>query len=225
MTNFRDPDYSHLLPEPEGVHPPCLSLYQPTHRHYPDTQQNPIRFKNLVRVLETSLREKYANKDIRALLEPFHTLAGDSAFWTHQRDGLAVLGTSSLFRVYRLQRPVPELAIVADSFHTKPLLRILQSADRFHVLALSRAQMRLFEGNRDSVDEVELADGVPARLIDVTGDREARPSTVAVTVSLRFGVAAVYPGAESRTQLSGYRAVFEPSMVPFLSTLRGRGLR
>jgi len=42
-----------------------------------------------------------------------------------------------MFRVYRLQRPVPELAIVADSFHTKPLLRILQSADRYQVLALT----------------------------------------------------------------------------------------
>ncbi|MGQ0699043.1 MAG: hypothetical protein ACT4PZ_12470 [Panacagrimonas sp.] len=29
--------------------PPCLSLYQPTHRHRPDNQQDPIRFRNLVK--------------------------------------------------------------------------------------------------------------------------------------------------------------------------------
>ncbi len=169
MTNFQDPRYSTLLPDANAVEPPCLSLYQPTHRHHPDNQQNAIRFRNLARVLETSLKEKYANKDIRALLEPFQRLASDSAFWIHQRDGLAVLATSSLFRVYRLQRPVPELAIVADSFHTKPLLRILQSADHFQILALSRAQMRLFEGNRDSVDEVELPDALPTRVADIRG--------------------------------------------------------
>jgi hypothetical protein len=183
MTNFQDPGYSHSLPIPETVDPPCLSLYQPTHRHYPHTQQNVIRFRNLVRALETSLREEYATKDIRALLAPFHRLADDSAFWIHQRGGLAVLATSTFFRVYRLQRPVPELAIVADSFHTKPLLRILQSADLFHILALSGAQMRLFEGNRDFVDEVELADAVPTRIADVTGNHEVRPSEVAVTLS------------------------------------------
>ena len=75
MTSFRDPDYATLLPEAAAVEPPCLSLYQPTHRHYPDTQQNPIRFKNLVSVLETSLREKYANKDARALRRTMPRLA------------------------------------------------------------------------------------------------------------------------------------------------------
>jgi hypothetical protein len=195
MTTFRDPGYATLIPEAAAVEPPCLSLYQPTHRHYPDTQQNPIRFRNLVRGLETSLREKYAGTDIRVLLEPFHRLAADATFWIHQRDGLAVLATSALFRVYHLQRPVPELAIVADSFHTKPLLRILQSADRFQILALSRARMTLFEGNRDSVDEVELPDTVPSRIADITGDREIRPSDVMVTVSAgASGGAPIYQG-------------------------------
>ncbi len=201
MTDLQGAVYSHLLPEREAVEPPCLSLYQPTHRHYPDTQQNPIRFRNLVRVLETSLREKYANKDIRELMEPFHRLADDSAFWMHQRDGLAVLATSSLFRVYRLQRPVPELAVVADSFHTKPLLRILQSADHFHILALDAGQMRLFEGNRDAVDEVELPDAIPTRVTDVIGEREPRPSDVAVTVSAgASGGVGIYQGSGEKDE-------------------------
>ena len=53
-------------------------------------------------VIEGEVRQQ---RHPRALLEPFHRLADDSAFWIHQRDGLAVLATSSLFRVYRLQRP------------------------------------------------------------------------------------------------------------------------
>jgi hypothetical protein len=51
--------------------PPCISLYQPTHRHHPDNQQDPIRFKNLVTEVETSLRQKYRNREIRPLVEPF----------------------------------------------------------------------------------------------------------------------------------------------------------
>jgi len=43
-----------------------------------------------------------------------------------------------------LQRPVPELAVVAESFHVKPLIRILQSADRYHVLGLNRQQIKQF---------------------------------------------------------------------------------
>jgi hypothetical protein len=30
----------------EAQEPPCLSLYQPTHRHHPENRQDPIRFRN-----------------------------------------------------------------------------------------------------------------------------------------------------------------------------------
>ena len=151
-----------------GAHSgPCLSLYQPTHRDFPDRQQDPIRFRNLVKSLGESLRHRYPNREIEPLLAPFHALAEDAEFWNHTLDGLAVLGAPDLFRVYRLQRPVAELAIAADSFHTKPLMRIVQSADRYQILGLNRHEARLFEGNRDGVDEIQLAPGVPRTLDEV----------------------------------------------------------
>src|SRR5690606_15056197 len=138
------------------VSPPCLSLYQPTHRSHPANRQDPIRFENLVKSLGASLGQKYSKRDIAPLLEPFRSLADDRALWNHTLDGLAVLRSADVFRVYRLQRPVPELAVVADTFHLKPLIRILQSADRYQVLGLSLKEIRLFDGNRDVLDEIEL---------------------------------------------------------------------
>jgi hypothetical protein len=136
---------------------PVISIYQPTHRHHPDNQQDPIRFRNLVTEVETSLRQKYPNREVRSLLEPLRSLAGDNEFWNHTRDGLGVFAGADDFRAYRLQRTVPELAVVADSFHLKPLLRFVQSADRYQVLCLSRGEATLHEGNRDALDPVELA--------------------------------------------------------------------
>lgn len=148
-------DYPRLL---SGKHePPCLSLYQPTHRMHPDNQQDPIRFRNLVKALAESLHRKYPARDAAPLLAPFEQLAADREFWNHTLDGLAVLAAPGFFRAWRLQRPVAELTVVADSFHTKPLMRVLQSADRYHVLGLNRHEARLFEGNRDALDEVDLA--------------------------------------------------------------------
>jgi hypothetical protein len=150
-----------------AVHaPPCLSLYQQTHRRHPENQQDSIRFRNLVKGIETSLRQKYATRDTRPLLAPFHALADNREFWNHTFDGLAVLATSDIFKVYRLQRPVAELGVVADSFHIKPLIRILQSADRYQILGLTRRNVRLFEGNRDAVDEIDLAPEVPRTIVD-----------------------------------------------------------
>ncbi len=86
-----------------------------------------------------------------------------------------MLGRRGVFRVYRLQRPVAELAVVADSFHTKPLLRMLQSADRYQVLGLSRQEIKLFEGNRDSLDEIEPAPGVPRTITEALGGELTEP--------------------------------------------------
>src|SRR5215469_10419424 len=160
---------------PKSGEAPCLSLYQPTHRHYPQNLQDPIRFKNLVKTLEQSLRQKYPKREIRSLLQPFNDLARDREFWNHTQDGLAVLCAPDMFRIYKLQRRVPELAIVADSFHIKPLLRIVQSADRYQILGLSRGAIKLFEGNRDALDEIDLAPDVPRTIADALGDRLTEP--------------------------------------------------
>lgn len=156
---------------------PCLSLYQRTYRRHPENLQDPIRFSNLVRELAQSLQQKYPDREIKPLLAPLHALAEDAGFWNHTLDGLAVLAAPDFFRVYRLQRPVVDLAVVADSFHTKPLLRIMQSADRYQVLGLNRHEARLFEGNRDHLDEIELAPDVPRTLADaVDRDFERDPA-------------------------------------------------
>jgi hypothetical protein len=159
----------------KGHQPPCLSLYQPTHRHHPGNLQDPIRFGNLLKALEQSLRQKYSTRDVQPVLEPFQALANDAQFWNQTLDGLAVLGAPGLFRVYRLQRPVAELAVVADSFHTKPLMRILQSADRYQVLGLNRQEIKLFEGNRDALDEIELAAGIPRTITEALGEELSEP--------------------------------------------------
>ena len=164
-----------VLGEREG---PCLSLYQPTHRAFPERQQDPIRFRNLIKTLAESLRQKYPNREIDPLLAPFHALADDKDFWNHSFDGLAVLAAPDAMRVYKVQRAVPEFAVVADSFHTKPLMRIMQSADRYQILAINRNEARLFEGNRDQVDEIPLAPGVPRTLEDaVSSDVERERAT------------------------------------------------
>lgn len=165
-----------LITELLGDHQsPCVSLYQPTHRHHPENQQDPIRFRNLLKEVEQSLLEKYSAPETAALLEPFETLAGDNEFWNHTLDGLAVFGGPGFFRAFGLQRTVEPLAIVADSFHTKPLRRLLQSTDRYQVLALSRGHIRLFEGNRDALDEITLAPGVPRTLTEALGEELTEP--------------------------------------------------
>lgn len=155
--------------------PPCLSLYQPTHRQHPENQQDPIRFRNLIKQMKSSLRQKYPTAEARLLLEPFEALAHDVRFWNNTLDGLAVLGGPGSFRALRIPQSIAELVVVADSFHTKPLRRFLQSVDRYQVLGLSLDKIRLFEGNRHALDELELFEGVPRTIADALGRELTEP--------------------------------------------------
>jgi len=125
--------------------------------------------------MEQSLRRKCTGRAVEALLDPFLALADDRDFWNLTQDGLAVLAAPGLFLVYRLQRRVPELVVVADTFHIKPLMRILQSADRYQVLGLNRREIKLYEGNRDVLDEIEIALGVPRTITDALGEELTEP--------------------------------------------------
>jgi len=154
--------------------PPCVSLYQPTHRSYPASQQDPIRYRNLLREMEASMRQKYPTRNVRAILEKFQRIATDELFWNHRTEGLAILSSGDLFEIFELQRPVRELLVVAESFHAKPLLRVLQSADRYQVLCLNRHAAKLYQGNRDALDPVDLAE-VPATITEALGEELTEP--------------------------------------------------
>ena len=81
--------------------------------------------------------------------------------------------------------------MVANDFYTKPLVRALQSADRYQILCLSRSKAQLFEGNRDALDPIDLSD-MPSTVTEVLGDERT-----ASHVSVRSGPggASFYHGA------------------------------
>ncbi|HDZ55738.1 MAG TPA: hypothetical protein ENI17_02065 [Pseudomonas xinjiangensis] len=140
---------------------PCLSLYMPTHRTSPEREQDPIRYRNLLGQLQQHLDAQFPDADQDALLRPFNALLADRDFWVYQKEGVAMLGGENFFKVYSLQQRVPECASVNVHPHLSPLLRITQSADRYQVLCLSRDEVRLFEGNREVLDEIQPDPDVP----------------------------------------------------------------
>jgi len=136
----------------------CISIYTLMERLGAETQQNPIRFKNLIRQAEEQLRSLgLRGQDARDLLQPAHKL-DTYDFWQHQSDGLAIFLSPNQCRYYCLPIAFPKLAVVTDRFHLKPLLQLLSGDGQFYILALSQNQVRLFQGTRYSVSEVELAD-------------------------------------------------------------------
>ena len=139
----------------------CVSIYMPTVQLGSETQQNSVRFKNLIRQAEAEL-EKYESRptDMGQFLQPAIALDQDE-FWQQQSAGLALFISEGFFRFYRVPIEMIELVVVNDRFHLKPLIPLLSGDDRFYILTLGQRDVRLLEGNRYGITrEIEI-EGLP----------------------------------------------------------------
>ncbi|MEG4999003.1 baeRF7 domain-containing protein [Microcoleus sp. B4-D4] len=170
----------------------CISIYAPMERLGIETQQNPIRLKNLVRqAVEKLLAMGLPEQDAKELLQPIHEL-DTYDFWQHQSDGLAIFLSPNQFRYYCLPIAFPELTVVGDRFHIKPLLQLISGDGTFSVLALSQNQVRLFQGTRYHLKEVELTD-VPTNIAAALQYDDPQKSLQAHTGSSK-GNSAIFHG-------------------------------
>ncbi len=174
------------------------SILMPTYRTGRKTRQHRIRLKNLLGEAEQRLSAAGLRRpEIIAMLEPAQRVLRDGVFWSHQGDGLAVYLTPGLSHLFRLPLEVPELVVVSDRFHVKPLLPLISNDGRFYLLAISQKRIRLFQGSKHSLVEVELA-GVTGSLVEaLRGDdpqRQLQSHTTGRAPGGRRGQPALFHG-------------------------------
>ena len=126
---------------------PAISIYMPISRI--GDPQDSIRYKNFITQVENRLiHDGMRNSDARSLLAPEYDLVKDAEYWKHLgRDGLAVFLAGQSAVRYSLPVSFEEVAIVGRRFHVRPLLPLV-SGRRYLILALSRNQLQLFQGDR-----------------------------------------------------------------------------
>lgn len=154
MDTITQEELKKLLSKQQGLH---ISMYLPTHKTGRETQQNAIRFKNVLQEAEKRLLSKgLRSPDVKEMLDPAEKLQHSPGFWNNQSYGLAILLTKKDFHYYRLPLHFDELVVIGPSYHIKPLLPFFSTDGHFYILALSQNEIRLFEGTRDSVDAIDL---------------------------------------------------------------------
>jgi len=144
----------------------CVSIYMPTHRKGTETQQNQIRFKNLVRYTEDRLiGSDLRPQEAKEFLKPAQELLGDAPFWQTQLEGLAMFISPLSFDFFRLPIEFEEFVAVTDRFHIKPLLPALSGDIEFYILAISQKNVRLIECTRFSAEEIDL-ENIPSDIAE-----------------------------------------------------------
>ncbi len=145
---------------------PCISIYLPTHRRGAQTREDPIRFKNSLRQCEKRLHERgISSEKACRLLRPGHELLESSIVWRHLESALAVFISTELSRAFTLPIECQEQMWMGRHFHTKPLVPLCGRENRFHVLALSRGHVALYEADGWAMRRITL-DDAPENLRD-----------------------------------------------------------
>ncbi len=182
------------------------------HSKDPETQQDPLRLKNLLREAEQQLVElEVRPAEARDWLAPASALLDDADFWQHQSNGLALFIAEGFFRYYRVPLSLEELVVASSRFHLKPLLALFAEDGQYYVLALSQDQVRLLECTRYSVTEVPLTNtSVPTNI------REAlRYDDPEKQLQFRSGEAGSAPTGSSREVARGQMTDFRQGGVVF----------
>lgn len=158
---------------------PAVSLLMPTDRVVTDAEADPLRWKNLLTSVASVLQDEgFAKREVDALLAPAWELHANSRAWQYMSDGLVMFLRPGWHRIFRVPVDVPQVATVGGRFVVSPLLGAISGEQHFLLLAVSQRRIRLMEGTRHRIEEVELRE-VPTSLRDVIEPPEPRSDTMA----------------------------------------------
>jgi hypothetical protein len=149
----------------------CVSIFLPTRRAglAREIEENRIQLKDLLRDAESRLAGAGLTRaGAVELLSPARQLLRRSDFWRYQSDGLALFLCHGFFRYFRLPLKLSAFVTVAERFEITPLLSLWTSEDRFYLLALSLNHVKLFQGTRYAISEVDVR-GLPLSLHETLG--------------------------------------------------------
>lgn len=154
---------------------PCVSIFLPTHRAGPETRQDPVRLRNLLGEAEARLGEQgLGSREASELLAPVAALEGDTLFWRHLADGLAVFLAPGLHQRFRVPLDLEEGVFVGEGFRLRPLVPLVSGDGSFFVLALSQNGVQLFEGTQSSIGEVTLG-STPTSMAEALAHEDHQP--------------------------------------------------
>lgn len=147
---------------------PCVSIFIPVARGATAAASNSLRFKNALKEAESKLVPATREAGLKALAHL--AKLDDSAFWGEQRAAFAAFATADAAHYFRLGESTDAMTVVADTFYTKPLVKYLQGEIRYYVLSVTKENVTLWEGGRDSLDAV-VVPGMPRGLRELEEGR------------------------------------------------------
>ena len=129
---------------------PALSIFVPTHRTFPDNEQDPIALKNALAEAEKRLLEEFDKREVESILSHIEEKLTDHDH-NYNLDTLAIFATADSAEIHKLPFTTVARVVIDERFALREFLRELNNGVSYYLLTLSRSQARLIEAYNDTV--------------------------------------------------------------------------
>ena len=138
----------------------AITIYAPTHRKYPENQKDRIVVKNLVTEAEETIKKHEGEKPVDDILNNLQQ-AFESIDWEHNKEGICLLVSDAGYKVLDLHHSPVAQVTVGNEYSIAELARTRDDVQQYYLLVLSEKPTRLFTGDREKIEEIEIKDKFP----------------------------------------------------------------
>jgi Bacterial archaeo-eukaryotic release factor family 3 len=136
---------------------PAVSIIFPTHRTWPENQQDPIRLRNLITEATKRLLAEFSRRDVEPILTKLEELT-NALDYRCFLDGLAIFVNQDHAESFLLPFSVRERVIINHTFATRDIVFALNRIQSYWVLVLSEKPTRLYHGQNNNLEEITVDD-------------------------------------------------------------------
>lgn len=144
---------------------PCVSIVVPVAHGAYDQHEARLDLKNLVATARRDVHSQLRPHQTNALLAPAEELLDEASPWPHVGGSIGLFLAPGRSVIFHIPMVVPPRVMVGERFEIAPLLPVVLPDCEFHVLALSRNELKLFRATRYTMEQLHLHD-LPKSLID-----------------------------------------------------------
>ena len=132
---------------------PCVSISLNTHRTHPDNAQDSIVLKNLLKEAHDRVTHEFGKRDVTQLLEKIENIEQEIDV-NYNLDSLHIFLSNKTKEIIKSPWRVNKNTVqIADHFAIKPLIKILNRTENYHILLLSQSGVNLFHAQNDVISE------------------------------------------------------------------------
>lgn len=148
--SLREPEFRELLEERPG---PAISIFLAAEGAAPDPAGLRLRLRAAIDRASALLAEQ-ESADVSDLLAPLREIVDDVPV-IPPGDALVIFRSPGFCRVLQLAGDLDSEVVVAPTFHTRPLIKLLSVRGGYWVLALGQGHVRLWRGNERGIRPID----------------------------------------------------------------------